>query len=129
MNQIQCGQTRIFSRHWYCRARTPLEAHVGQLAEPERAVDGHRVVDVDSPLKGVRIVVGHLVGGQVGPHLQHADRDVAAWRARYGHRQAERRHRRRADHERGGKAGPAAHQRCGDADNHRAPGERAENLR
>ena len=49
-----------------------LEPQRRRHAEPEHPVDGDRIVDADPGREPLRVVVGHLVGGQVGPHVQRA---------------------------------------------------------
>ena len=68
-----------------------LQAQRRRVPEPEHGVRAHRVGDAHAALERRGVVVGHLVGGEVGPHLQAADEDVARARARHEHAERERR--------------------------------------
>ena len=59
-----------------------LQAQRRRHAEAEHPVDRDRVVDAHPRLEPLGVVVGHLVGGQVGPHVQRADAGVAQPRPR-----------------------------------------------
>ena len=83
-----CPDQQLVQRREAIRTRQPLQAQRRREAEAERGVGAHRVVDVHPALELVGIVVGHLVGGDVGPHLQHAGPDVA--RAGTARRHAQR---------------------------------------
>ena len=64
------------------RASARCSRTLGSSAEPEHPVGHDRVADVDALGLGGGVVVGRLVGGHVGPHLQAAGGDVAAPRER-----------------------------------------------
>ena len=89
-NHSQCDHTSTFSqaRKLPGVASARWSRSVGVVPEPDRLVDAHRVGDPHPPLERLRVVVGHLVGGDVGPHLQHARRRrrarASAGRARRG---------------------------------------------
>jgi len=55
-----------------------LQAQGRRQAEAEHPVDVHGVVDVHAALERLGIVVRHLVGGDIRPHLQDAGGDVAS---------------------------------------------------
>ena len=61
---------------------TALEAHRGGDAEAEQSVNGDRVIDANPLGLIFGIVVRQLVSGQVGPHVQRAEREVAPSRGR-----------------------------------------------
>ena len=88
-NQSQCDHTSSFSqRRNRRRGRAPLEPERRRLAGAEEAVDAHRVGDPHAPLERLGVVVGHLVGRDVGPHLKHAGRPRRARACAGGGRRA-----------------------------------------
>ena len=74
-------------------AERALQPQRRRLAAPDELVDLDRVGDAHAALERLRVVVGHLVRRDVGPHLQHACRDVARARARDEDAERERRRR------------------------------------
>src|SRR3712207_8813445 len=52
------------------RSEGALESQRRLLAEPDHAVGADRVVDAQPPAQALRVVVGHVEVGEVGPHLQ-----------------------------------------------------------
>jgi hypothetical protein len=93
-------------------AEPALEPERRRRARAERAVGAHGILDAHAPLERVGVVVRHLVGDHVGPHLQHARADVTRARARGRGRRVRTAPRRRcADRPAaggGGGGGPAA---------------------
>ena len=75
-----------------------LQAQGRRGSAAEEAVRAHRIGDPHAPLERLGIVVGHLVGGEVGPHLQDACARIARARAREKNAEGDRRRRgRRGD--------------------------------
>ena len=68
--------------------QAPLQPQRRRLAQAEHAVDRDRVADAGAGHQPVRVVVGHLVGRDVRPHVQCAHRHVPGDRA--SRRDAER---------------------------------------
>ena len=100
-NQIQCDQISVRSAALMRPGRPNARCRrsVGVVPRPIAAVGAHRVVDADPPLERDRVVVGHLVGRDVGPHLQDDHADVALARARDEDAERERRGRGRGRHD------------------------------
>jgi hypothetical protein len=114
----------------HVRARErPLQPQAREVAEADRAVDPHRVGDAHARAQPLRIIVGHLVGGHVGRHLQGQDRDVARARARDGDAQRGRCGSGHGGHGDGRQPGATAHERHDDADGHHARCDRADGAR
>ena len=112
-------QQLVVREHLTGAAQSPLQADRRHLAEPQRAVEVYRVVHTDPPHQLVRVVVGHLVVGDVGPHLRAVDGGVAQRRGGEDERDAQRRlpRQNRGDRARDGE--PAADQRGDEADESR----------
>ena len=94
------------------RRERALQAQGRRDPEPEDPVGGDRVVDPDAGGERVGVVVGHLVCGQVGPHVQRRKRrcraSACAWSPRTGQPEPRpRRPARRAAAASAGVAGPA----------------------
>ena len=84
------------------RPERALQAQRRRGAEADRGVHADGVDDAHAPEQRLGIVVGHLVPGDVGPHLEHAHARVARARAREEDADGDRRaRRRRQDHGRG----------------------------
>ena len=91
-----------------------LEALGGDGPEAENAVEAHRIVDADATAKRLGVVVGHLVGGDVRPHLERAHPDVAPPGPRARHAQGDRRRPGGREHDRRAQAEAPAHEGRGD---------------
>ena len=78
------------------RASARCRRTVGSSPSPSTRSSDDRVVDVHPLGLRLLVVVRHLVGGDVGLHLQRADGDVARARAAHGRRTARAARRRRS---------------------------------
>ena len=91
----------------------PLQAGVGQAAEPDHPVGDDRVAAAQPRLQPLRIVVGKLVDHDEGPHLHRVERHVALARARVENGDRQRPRRAGRDGHRSGRPQSLAQQRNG----------------
>ena len=106
-----------------------LQPQAGQLAEADGAVGDHGVAHAHPRAQALGIVVGHLVGRDVGVHLQAHDRDVTQLRAAHGHGQRERRRASGGDDHGRREAKATADERRGRPEHHCPPRGRTNGAR
>src|SRR5947209_3587466 len=63
------------------RRKRPLQPNRRQHAQAQHAVGGDRIAEPRAPREPLGVIVRHLVGRDVGPHVERADRDLTrpAW--------------------------------------------------
>ncbi len=91
-------------------AERALQAQRRRHAAADQLVDLHRVGDLHPPHEPLGIVVGHLVGRDVGEHLQQAGEEVTRARARHEHAQRHRSGSGRGHHDSGPQLQAAANE-------------------